>query len=201
VATAEAEQVVAAIRPQTWVDGKILGLSALTLVLLFLYVGPPAVAFGLLRRLDADLPALPAAAADPGLLAALVVFAGLGFLLWFTFFAAVAATVDDPNNSSRGGWLMLPLLPLGLAFAVVRDPDTLLARVLGLLPPTAPAVMPVRMLLTEVAAWEVLLAVALLASSIALLRRAAVKVFHLGMLMYGKEPTWREIWRRVRETG
>lgn len=195
------EQVVAAIRPQTWVDGKILGLSALTLVLLFLYVGPPTLAFGLLRLLGADLPALPAAAADPGFLAALVVFAVLGFLLWFTFFAAIAATVDDPNNSSRGGWLMFPLLPLGLAFAVVRDPDTILARVLGLLPPSAPAVMPVRLLLTDVAAWEVLLAAALLVSSIALLRRAAGKVFHLGMLMYGKEPTWREIWRWVREAG
>ena len=195
------EQVVAAIRPQTWVDGKILGLSALTLVLLFLYVGPPALAFGLLRLLGADLPALPAAAADPGFLAALVVFAGLGFLLWFTFFAAIAATVDDPNNSSRGGWLMFPLLPLGLAFAVVRDPDAILARVLGLLPPTAPAVMPVRLLLTEVAGWEVLLAVAFLLASIALLRRTAGKVFHLGMLMYGKEPTWREIWRWVREAG
>ncbi len=195
------EQVVAAIRPQTWVDGKILGLSALTLVLLLLYVGAPAFAFQLLRLLGADLPALPAAAGDPAFLAALVVFAGLGFLLWFTFFAAIAATVDDPNNSSRGGWLMFPLLPLGLAFAVVRDPDTLLAKVLGLLPPTAPAVMPVRLLLTEVAAWEILLAAALLLAGIALLRRAAGKVFHLGMLMYGKEPTWRELWRWVREAG
>jgi ABC-2 type transport system permease protein len=61
--------------------------------------------------------------------------------------------------------------------------------------------MPVRLLLTEVAAWEVLLAVALLVSSTALLRRAAGKVFHLGMLMYGKEPTWREIWRWVCEAG
>ncbi len=195
------EQVVAAIRPQTWIDGKILGLSALTLVLLLLYVGPPALAFELLRRLGADLPALPAAAGDPGFLAALVVFASLGFLLWFTFFAAIAATVDDPNNSSRGGWLMFPLLPVGLALAVVRDPDTLLARVLGLLPPTAPAVMPVRLVLTDVAAWEVLLAVALLAAGIAALRRLAGRVFHLGMLMYGKEPTWREIWRWACETG
>lgn len=195
------EQVVAAIRPQTWVDGKILGLSALTLAVLLLYAAPPALAFELLRRLGADLPALPAAAGDPGFLAALIAFAGLGFLLWFTFFAAIAATVDDPNNSSRGSWLMFPLLPLGLAFAVVRDPDTLLARVLGLLPPTAPAVMPVRLLLTDVAAWEVLLALALLAAGIAVLRRLAGRVFHLGMLMYGKEPTWREIWRWAREAG
>jgi hypothetical protein len=33
-----------------------------------------------------------------------------------------------------------------------------------------------------------------------LMRRAAGKVFHLGMLMYGKEPTWAEVRRWMRET-
>ena len=96
---------------------------------------------------------------------------------------------------------MFPLLPLGLAFAVMRDPDSPFALVLGLLPPTAPTVMPVRLLLTEVAAWEVLAAVAGLVAGIWLLRRTAGRVFRLGMLMYGKEPTWREIWRWARESG
>jgi ABC-2 type transport system permease protein len=153
-----------------------------------------------LRWLGADLPALPAAAGDPFFLAALVAFSTLGFLLWFTFFAAIAATVDDPNNSSRGGWMLFPLLPLGLAFAVIRDPDAPLARVLGLLPPTAPTVMPVRMLLGEVPLFELLLALAGLVGAIGLLRRAAGRIFELGMLMYGKEPSWREIWRLARHT-
>jgi ABC-2 type transport system permease protein len=61
--------------------------------------------------------------------------------------------------------------------------------------------MPVRLVLTEVAAWEVLAAVAGLVAGIWLLRRTAGRVFRLGMLMYGKEPTWREIWRWARESG
>lgn len=192
------EQVVAAISPQTWIDGKILGLAGLTLAMLTLYVAPPLLAAAALRALGVGVPALPAAAGDPLFLAALAAFSGLGFLLWFTFFAAIAATVDDPNNSSRGGWIMFPLLPLGLAFAVMRDPDTLLARVLALLPPSAPTVMPVRILLGEVTALEVLASLAALAGAIALLRLAAGRIFELGILMYGKEPTWREIWRQAR---
>jgi ABC-2 type transport system permease protein len=192
------EQVVAAISPQTWIDGKILGLSALTLAMLALYVVPSLVGVSILRWFGVNIPALPAAAGDPLFLAALVAFASLGFLLWFTFFAAIAATVDDPNNSSRGGWLLFPLLPLGLAFAVMRDPDAPLARVLGLLPPTAPTVMPVRMLLGEVPLFELLLALAGLVLAIWMLRRAAGRIFELGMLMYGKEPSWREIWRLAR---
>ena len=194
------EQVVAAISPQTWIDGKILGLAGLTLAMLTLYVAPPLLAAALLRALGVGVPALPAAAGDPSFLAALVAFSGLGFLLWFTFFAAIAATVDDPNNSSRGGWIMFPLLPLGLAFAVMRDPDSLLARVLGLLPPSAPTVMPVRILLGEVPALEVVASLVALAGATMLLRRAAGRIFHLGILMSGKEPTWREIWRQARRT-
>jgi ABC-2 type transport system permease protein len=47
---------------------------------------------------------------------------------------------------------------------------------------------------------EVALAVLLLVGAVWLMRRAAGKVFHLGMLMYGKEPTWAEVRRWMRET-
>ena len=59
--------------------------------------------------------------------------------------------------------------------------------------------LPARLVLTDVAWWEVPVAVLLLLAAVALLRRAAGKVFALAMLMYGKEPTWREVWRWARE--
>jgi ABC-2 type transport system permease protein len=46
----------------------------------------------------------------------------------------------------------------------------------------------------------VVVACVALVGTIWLLRRAAGKIFHLGMLIYGKEPNWREIWRWARET-
>jgi len=66
-------------------------------------------------------------------------------------------------------------------------------------PLTSSSVLPLRLLLAEVAPWEVPLALALLAGVIWVLRRAAGKIFALGMLMYGKEPTIREMWRWARE--
>lgn len=194
------EQVVAAIPPQSWVDGKILGLSGITLVNM-ISIGFSFVVMSVgARLLGIQLPALPRAAGSPGLILTIVLLTGLGFGFWFAFMAGVAALVDDPNTSSRSGLLMLPIASASLAFIAFRGPEFVLTRVLSIVPPFSAAVMPARMLLAEVPAWEVALAVALLAGAVWLLRRAAGRVFHLGMLMYGKEPTWSEVRRWLRET-
>ena len=194
------EQVVAAIPPQSWVDGKIIGLSGITLVNMA-SIGLSFVVLGVgARLLGMNLPSLPPVAGNPGLIAVILLVTGLGFAFWFAFMATVAAVVDDPNTSSRSGLLMLPLAFASLAFIAFRGPDLALTRVLSLLPPFSASVMPVRMLLARVPAWEIALAVLLLVGAVWMLRRAAGKVFHLGMLMYGKEPTWSEVRRWIRET-
>lgn len=194
------EQVVAAIPPQSWVDGKILGLSAITLV----NMASIGLSFVVLmvgaRLLGIGLPPLPRAAGSPGLIATVLLVTGLGFAFWFAFMATVAAVVDDPNTSSRSGLLMLPIAVSSLAFIAFRGPELLLTRILSVVPPFSASVMPARLLLDEVPAWEVALAVVLLMGAVWLLRRAAGKVFHLGMLMYGKEPSWAEVRRWMRET-
>jgi ABC-2 type transport system permease protein len=60
-------------------------------------------------------------------------------------------------------------------------------------------VLPARLVLGQVAAWEVLLALLLLVAGIVLLRRLAGRIFAVAMLMYGKEPRWGEIARWARE--
>ncbi len=193
------EQVVAAISPQTWMDGKLLGITAMTLATLANYCLSTVLLLVAGQALGLGLPKLPAAAADPGLVVAFVVLALLGLLFWNAFFAAVSATINDPNTSSRTAMLFLPLIPVLCAFLALKDPDTRFLQVLSLLPGTSSAVLPARLVLTDVAWWEVPVAVLLLLAAVALFRRAAGKVFGLAMLMYGKEPTWREVWRWARE--
>ncbi len=127
----------------------------------------------------------------------------LGFLLLgLVFFGMVAATISDPSNSSRNALLFLPFLPflpLGVAFAGLGNPDALSMKALSLIPFPSPAVMPVRLVLGEVAWWEFALSVVLLVAGIGILRRAAGIIFGLGMLMYGKEPSLGEMWRWLRE--
>lgn len=191
------EQVVSAISPQTWVDGKLLGITALIFALLLNY-GVSTLLLTVAGRALGLLPSLPAAAADPRLAAAFVLLTLLGLFFWNAFFAAVTATINDPNTSSRGALLFVPLLPVFFAFFALKDPDNGVLRILSLLPGTSSALLPARMALTDVAWWELPVALVLLVAGTALLRRAAGKIFAVGMLMYGKEPRWSEVWRWVR---
>jgi ABC-2 type transport system permease protein len=187
------ESVLSAIPPQAWIDGKVLGLTGYALtVVANMVVGSLLLAVVAGSQLGF---AIPRAAVRPGVLAGLLLFVGLGLLLWNAFFAAVAATIDDPNTSSRGSLLMLPLLPVVMSLAVVSDPDSVVARVLALFPLTSAPAMPVRMVLSDPGVAEILGSVLLLLGGIWAMRRLAGRIFEVGMLMYGKEAALREVMR------
>jgi ABC-2 type transport system permease protein len=191
------EQVVSAISPQTWIDGKILGLSAVAFVNVAL-----AVASGMVWIFGNSLAtgeAFSMGSVEFGTLLLILLFALLGFLFWLSLFSAVAATIDDPNSSTRGPLMFLPALFSVAGFLVVRIPDSTFARITGLIPLTSSSVMPARLAMTEVPAWEIALSALLLLGGAWLARRTAGKVFAVAMLMYGKEPSWGEVRRWARE--
>jgi ABC-2 type transport system permease protein len=187
---------MAMIPAQAWIDGKVLGISAFALVTtLSLAVSGSFIA---LAAYIATSFTIPAAAIRPGTLLALVAFMTMGLLLWNSFFAAVAATVDDPNTSSRTPLMFLPMLPIALSVVVLGDPDSTLARVLSLLPITSAPAMPMRIALSDPGLPEIIASAALLAAGIWLMRRVAGRIFEIGMLMYGKEPSLAEVMRWAR---
>jgi ABC-2 type transport system permease protein len=77
----------------------------------------------------------------------------------------------------------------------IDSPDSPAARALALIPLTSPAALPVRLVLSDPGVVETGVALALLAGTVLILRRLAGRIFEVGMLMYGKEPTIPEIWR------
>jgi ABC-2 type transport system permease protein len=187
------ESITAIIPPQAWIDGKILGIGAYALTTIFnMVVG------GLVLAAAARLAwgfSIPAAVVRPGVILVLVLFSILALLLWNAFFAAFASTIDDPNTSTRSSMMFVPMLPVVLTISVLRDPDHTSSRVLSLVPLTSPSAMPARVLLSNPGVIEIAVSALLLVATIWLMRRAAGRIFEIGMLMYGKEPTLREIWR------
>jgi ABC-2 type transport system permease protein len=94
--------------------------------------------------------------------------------------------------------MMLPLIPIAIAFGALKDPDTLFMRILSFLPPTSPTVLPARLILGEIIWWEIVLSVAIMAASIWLMRRVAGRIFEASILTYGKEPGMGELWNAIR---
>lgn len=191
------EQIVAAVPPQAWIDGKILGtgfraITALLEMVLWGVLGM-LVWRGFVNPDFAGLDHL-----SPGLLLTVAALATVGFCLWFCFFGAIAATIDDPNTSSRSILMLVPMVAPVLAIPAYLHPDSGLALCSSLFPPTAPIALTVRLVIAEVAAWEVIVALAGMLLATAVLRRAAGKVFAMAILMRGKELGWREMWRAAR---
>jgi len=191
------ESVISAISPQAWIDGKVLGITAYSLVSAAnIVVGLGLV--GLAAQLASGF-VWPSAALRPAVALILLLYTMLGLLLWNAFFAAVAATVNDMYTSSRSSLTFLPLLPVVLSVAVIRDPDGLVARFLALFPLTSAPALPMRMVLSDPGLLEIGCSLAFLAGAVWLMRRMAGRIFELGILLYGKEPTLAEMIRWATE--
>ena len=187
------ESITAIIPPQAWIDGKILGIGAYSMATIAnMILG--ATVLAAVARLTWDFP-IPGIIVRPWVIVILVVFSGLAVAMWNAAFAAFASTIDDPNTSTRTSVMFLPFLPMAMSVSVLRDPDQVAARVLSLFPLTSPAAMPLRVILSNPGAVEIVSAIALLIGTVWLFRRLAGRIFEVGMLMYGKEPTMKEMWK------
>ncbi|MDQ7816402.1 MAG: ABC transporter permease [Melioribacteraceae bacterium] len=193
------EVIVSAISPQTWIDGKILGISFLSLAMLVTY-SLTSVLFVFISSLFGSGWSLPLAITDPFLIIGLFLFSLAGFFFWNTFFSAVAATINDPNTSARGSLMMIPAIPVAIAFFAFGNPDSFTMKILSLFPLTSAPVISARMVLTDVSYIEMFASLLLLILSTWYLRKAAGKIFSLSVLMYGKEPSWKEISKWFRES-
>jgi ABC-2 type transport system permease protein len=121
--------------------------------------------------------------------------------MWFAVMAAIAATIDDPNSSTRSLLLFLPMLPSGLAFTLVSRAETGIAQALSIFPLTSMSVLPLRLMATTVPWWEVVVAIGGLLLAAWFFRRLAGRIFAAAILMHGKEPGLRELWRWMRAAG
>lgn len=133
-----------------------------------------------------------------GMMAAcfLVYFIG-GFFLYSSIYASIGAAVDSETDSQQ--FLLPIILPLMLGvyvgfFTVINDPHGTVATVFSMIPLTSPIVMMMR-LPFGVPAWQIVLSVAILFVTFFLVVWFAAKIYRIGILMYGKKPTYKEIFK------
>ena len=126
----------------------------------------------------------------------LVYFIG-GYFLYSSIYAAIGAAVDNETDSQQ--FLLPIILPLMLGvyvgfFSVLNDPHGTVATTFSMIPLTSPIVMLMRIPF-GVPWWQLLISLALLFGTFFLVVWFAAKIYRIGILMYGKKPTWKEMYK------
>lgn len=132
------------------------------------------------------------------LIALMTVFLVFGFLLYSSIFAAVGSSVDNIQDASQlTSFAVFPII-FGLIFAMVAatDPMGSVAFWMSMFPLTSPMVMVARIPF-GIPAWEVALSLVLLAIGFIAMVWLAGKIYRVGIFMYGKKPSIKELIRWV----
>ena len=131
----------------------------------------------------------------PQMIVAFVLFFIFGYLLYASFFAAIGSAVENEADTQQ---LQIPVtIPLLLAFFVAfyafKAPDSPLVWWCSMIPFTSPIVMIARIPF-GVPAWELALSIGILVATVVLCAWISAKIYKVGILMYGKKSTFKDLW-------
>lgn len=221
------EVMVSSVKPFDLMMGKILGVGAVAVLqvviwgVLVMGVGTlvvphlmpddvmataTAIEQGAVMQtadFDPDLMQAVAAVTDMGYLlkifGSMILFVFGGFLLYAAMFAAVGSAVDNVQDAAQLQTpITLPIiLGLLMMMAVINDPTSKLAFWFSIIPFTSPIVMMAR-IPYDIPTWEILLSLVVLYLSFIVLVWFAAKIYRVGIFMYGKKPTLKELWKWMR---
>ncbi|MDP9201276.1 MAG: ABC transporter permease [Gemmatimonadota bacterium] len=201
--TRVAEVVMSSVPTDTLLAGKVLGVGAVGLTQQIIWIVTTYVLLKLRAPIMAKLGAPTVSFSLPDITLAAGVLFLLFFLLGFIFYSSLYAAVGSSVNSeSEARQAATPLLVMIVSTGVFIQPVLLnptgtTARVLSLVPISSPIIMPIRMAVTGVPPLELAASLAFLAIGCAAALWLASRIYRVGLLMYGKRPTMKEMVRWI----
>ncbi len=187
------EVLLSSITARDLMIGKLVGvgLAGMTQLAIWAVVGlamsgyAAASAVSVLQSLD-----IP-----PAVFGFLILYFLLGFLLYSAMFMTIGAACSTEQDAQQfQGLITLPMVvPLMTLMLLIQNPASTFAVVLSMIPLFAPMMMLARIILLQPPAWQIALSVVLLAVAIYLSISFAARIFRVGILLYGKRPSLREL--------
>jgi ABC-2 type transport system permease protein len=184
------EVLLATIKPDELLAGKILGVGAVGLT----QVGIWMVAAGLLAARAGAMSGIKLSVAQ-------VVFFIVYFALGYALYSSVAAALGAMTNSEQelqqlNMFLMMPLFFCMLMLVpVITNPNSLISRIVSEIPFCAPLLMNLRISISMPQPWEIILSIVLILVTIYAVLWVSSRIYRVGILMYGKKPNLPEILR------
>jgi ABC-2 type transport system permease protein len=123
----------------------------------------------------------------------------LGFIFYSSLYAAVGSSVNSESEARQAATPLLVLIVSTGVFIqpVLLNPTGTAAKVLSLVPVSSPIIMPIRMAVTGVPPLELAASLGFLAIGCVAALWLASRIYRVGLLMYGKRPTMKEMMRWV----
>lgn len=185
------EVVLGAVAPRHLLAGKVIGIGALGLIQVLLIA-----VTGLVAARFAEGVELPAVTV--GAVAVVLAWFVLGFALYASGYAVAGSLVSNNEDAQNASFPLTLLLMAGYfvsAAALGGGADLALLRVLSIVPPFSPMVMPLRQVAGEAVPWEVGLAVVLMLAAIVVMIRIGGRVYSGALLRTGGRAKVRDAFR------
>ena len=196
------EVLLAAVEPVDLLAGKLIGICLAGLTQLGIWF---ATAFALTApgflALFAFMPegiSLPTV--SPALMAHFFAFFLLGYFFYATFYAMIGSAFNNTQEAQQMAsvGVIFVVMPWIFLLPVINSPDSTMAVVTSLIPIFTPFLMLLRIAVKTPPAWQIALGYLLTIGLCAFMIWLCARVYRVGILMYGKKPTLKEIWRWVR---
>ena len=200
------ELLITAATPRQLLAGKVLGTGAAGLTQYLAIVAAAVIGLvfqGVIARLvfgtganeEGTLQAL-----TPLVLAVFGIFFLGGFALYGTIYAALGSTASRQEDvqTVTGPMVLVGMVGYLGSFAALNVIDASWVRLVSFVPFFSPYLIPARLIIGEIAPWEIVLAFVLLIAAVLLVQGFAARLYSAGVLLYGQRVGLRSVWRATR---
>jgi len=192
------EVMASGVPSTTLLTGKLLGVggAGLTQFLVWSFS-----LFGVSLAMAGPLAGtFPMPEITPLMLVSFVLFFLLGFLFYAALYASIGAAVNTVQEAQNFGWpVVMPIIIGMVSFtAVLEAPDGALSVAMSMIPGISPLIMFLRIVVLTPPVWQIALSITLLALGILAVLWVSARIYRVGILMYGKRPTFPELMKWVR---
>ena len=222
------EVMVSSVKPFQLMLGKILGVAAVAALQIVIWgvliCGVCSIAIPMLTPdnvtesvtalqtggvdavssdMDIEMLKVIGTVSDTGYIASIFVWLLLfmvgGYLLYSAMYAAIGSSVESVQDASQFSMIvMMPILiSIFVMMTIMNDPSSTIAVWCSYIPFTSPIVMMAR-IPSGVPVWEIVTSLVILYATFGAMVWLAGKIYRVGIFMYGKKPTFKELWKWMR---
>lgn len=186
------EVILSAVRPIEFMTGKIIGNVITSTLQMIIWLTPIfLVSSNMLIQLPKDW----LISIDPLKFIYFIFNFVLGLITFVGLFAAVGSMYDNPQDAQSGVWpiTLLIMIPFFIAISMVENPSSPIANITAFTPFTSIIVMPVKMNVTDVPLYQILISIFINLLTAIFIFYLSAKIYKTAIMITGKKPNFKDV--------